>query len=299
MIPNISVCIPTYNPDFSLLGQAIDSAILQNNYLLEIVVIDNCSQSDVEKFINEKFPTVKYIRNEINIGMIANWNKCIREAKGEFIHILHDDDWVYPNFYPTLLKGFIDESVSACFCRTEIFTENSQNKLAQELYSEKEGILTNWELDGNTKYGHHMSATIYRKSHLYKINLFDESYNYIADGLLNSKLQTVGKIYYSPEILAVYRWRDGNMSSKLYTTTKAIKEIPRFIKEISSFTKSEYKDYIVRFHRKQKSEYFFYRNLEFNRGSKIIFIRTLYYCFRISTVDTFILCLKLLKSRFF
>mgnify|MGYP000433078189 CR=1 FL=1 len=175
MTPNISVCIPTYNPDFSLLGQAINSAILQNNFLMEILVIDNCSQSNVKKFINENFPIVKYIRNEINIGMIANWNKCIREAKGEFIHILHDDDWVYPNFYPTLFKGFLDESVCACFCRTEIFTENSQNKLAQELYSEKEGILANWELDGNTKYGHHMSATIYRKSHLYKINLFVKS----------------------------------------------------------------------------------------------------------------------------
>ena len=34
-----------------------------------------------------------------NIGMVSNFNSCVQRARGQWVHILHDDDLVLPGFY--------------------------------------------------------------------------------------------------------------------------------------------------------------------------------------------------------
>lgn len=99
--PKITIAIPTYRR-IELLKEALLSAVNQKDYSnYNIVVVDNddSENRDVEKMIlalnSEK---VSYYKNEKNIGMFGNWNRCIELADGEYLSILNDDDWLEKDF---------------------------------------------------------------------------------------------------------------------------------------------------------------------------------------------------------
>lgn len=99
----ISICIPTYNRK-NLLSRAILSALDQDYQNLEIVVCDNASTDGTEEIMLEminKYPKVKYFRNEQNAGMVANWKLCLERAKGDYYMILDDDNYLIYNSYIT------------------------------------------------------------------------------------------------------------------------------------------------------------------------------------------------------
>ena len=72
----------------------------------EIVVVDNEAidseesiKTDTQIVIEECLvDNLFYYRNKVNVGMTGNWNQGIKLARGEYITILHDDDWLEPNF---------------------------------------------------------------------------------------------------------------------------------------------------------------------------------------------------------
>ncbi|MGI8710740.1 MAG: glycosyltransferase family 2 protein [Acidimicrobiales bacterium] len=94
--------IPTYNR-IEYLGRTINSVLEQapSEAEMQIEVIDNASPDfDVAAFVREiGGDRVCFHRHETNIGLVENWNSCIRRARGQWVHILHDDDMVRPNFY--------------------------------------------------------------------------------------------------------------------------------------------------------------------------------------------------------
>ena len=295
----ISVTIPTYNPNPIYLKEAIES-VLSSGFdplYMELLVVDNCSEKINVFELCNSYSEVKYIKNDTNLGMIGNWNKCISIANGEFIHILHDDDWVKDGFYSTLINGFKNENICASFCRVAIYNQTNSSYIISEAIQETDGVIQDWDLLGNTKYGHHMSYTIFRKSTLLTIGGFNEAFYYTADGILNSNLIQQGGIFYSPKILGFYRWSDTNNSHHVYSSTLAVKEIPRAIKEIVNNSKPQLKKNILRFQKKQKSTYFFFRNIEYNRKNKLVFFAVLYYCFKISFFNTLALSVNLIIQK--
>lgn len=98
--PLISIAIPTYKRPL-LLKEAIESALNQKGFSnYEVIVVDNNPDSTIEEEIIKSFNNSKlfYYKNEVNLGMTGNWNRCIELAKGKWVTILHDDDLLYPNF---------------------------------------------------------------------------------------------------------------------------------------------------------------------------------------------------------
>lgn len=100
--PLLSIAIPTYKRKH-LLFETLSS--IQNNNLknnVEIIIVDNDHQGneDLSSHIMEHFGSLNptYYRNTHNLGMVGNWNQCLKLAKGKFITILHDDDLIKENF---------------------------------------------------------------------------------------------------------------------------------------------------------------------------------------------------------
>lgn len=92
----LSICIPTFNRA-RLLNHALSAAVPQVRAaadLVELVVIDNCSDDETERvasgFIYGK--TIRYIRNERNVGGCPNIMRSVECARGRFVWILGDDD---------------------------------------------------------------------------------------------------------------------------------------------------------------------------------------------------------------
>jgi len=92
--PKVSIGIPVFN-GANTLAKTISAAINQDYTNLEIIVSDNCS-TDGTQVIAEGFQSkdsrIRYIRQEQNYGMTANFNKVFEYATGEyFMWAAHDD----------------------------------------------------------------------------------------------------------------------------------------------------------------------------------------------------------------
>jgi len=94
MGPQISVCIPTYN-QARYLAAAIESVLGQSLTDLEILIIDDGSQDgtrEIAEMFARKDPRIVFRVNPVNLGMVENWNLCLREARGEYVKFLFGDD---------------------------------------------------------------------------------------------------------------------------------------------------------------------------------------------------------------
>lgn len=106
----ISVIIPLYNGE-KYLRQAIQSAVEQTLQAAEIIVVDDGS-SDRSALIvaelAEKYPLLQYFRQE-NAGQAAARNFGVRQAQGELIAFLDQDDIWYPNHLAELSTPFLEK----------------------------------------------------------------------------------------------------------------------------------------------------------------------------------------------
>lgn len=97
-MPKVSVCIPTYNTA-KYLPFAIDSVLEQQFTDYELVICDDGSTDntpDICKSYDD--PRIRYIRLPGKSGQAGNFNRCLDEARGDFVTILHADDYFLPGF---------------------------------------------------------------------------------------------------------------------------------------------------------------------------------------------------------
>ena len=98
--PVLSLCIPTYNRA-NLLRQALEAAMVQANENVEIVVSDNASTDGTEAVLAEIASAspgicLRVFRQVQNWGPDANIYEAVKQARGEFVYILSDDDVLLP-----------------------------------------------------------------------------------------------------------------------------------------------------------------------------------------------------------
>jgi len=92
--PKVSVCIPTYNYA-RFLPEAIESILNQNFTDFELLIIDDCSSDNTAEVVcayAAKDRRISFSVNSPNIGMVNNWNLCLRRARGEYIKFVFGDD---------------------------------------------------------------------------------------------------------------------------------------------------------------------------------------------------------------
>ncbi len=94
MNPFFSICIPAYKRS-DYLKRLLDSISQQSFTDYEVIVTDDSPSTEVAELCKQfknKF-TLHYHKNAPPLGTPENWNEAIRKAKGQWIKIMHDDDW--------------------------------------------------------------------------------------------------------------------------------------------------------------------------------------------------------------
>lgn len=92
--PLISICIPAYKRT-TFLDRLLNSISLQTFKDFEIIMTDD-SPDDAVRDLCRQYAnriSIDYYRNPLPLGTPENWNEGIRKARGEWIKIMHDDDW--------------------------------------------------------------------------------------------------------------------------------------------------------------------------------------------------------------
>src|SRR3989338_9457855 len=115
-MPKVSVVIPTHNRS-NLLERAILSVLAQTFQDFEIVVVSD-GQNDQNKIIIGKFqdPKIQYFEPAFNKGAPAARNTGIKNASGEFIAFLDDDDEWVPHKIAMKMAQFESTPRDVGFC---------------------------------------------------------------------------------------------------------------------------------------------------------------------------------------
>ena len=91
--------IPTFNRAH-LLPATIESALAQTFDDFDAVVVDDASSDDTDDVVRPYLDDrrVKYVKNDTNLGLTKNWNRCISMAKGPLVNLLLSDDLIDPAY---------------------------------------------------------------------------------------------------------------------------------------------------------------------------------------------------------
>ncbi|WP_373056963.1 glycosyltransferase family 2 protein [Zunongwangia sp. H14] len=135
----ITVCIPTYNrPD--LLKEAMDSCLSQTFLPFEILIGDDSTNNEtrelVETYKDASAIDIGYFKNEPPLGQAANVNGLFKNASGEKIVLLHDDDLLMETALEKMMKCFqSDNTIQAVYGKQYIIDERGvvNKKHSEEL----------------------------------------------------------------------------------------------------------------------------------------------------------------------
>ena len=103
-LPRVSIITVNYN------GEDVTCDMLESlRYVtypnVEVIVVDNASPRDCS-IIAERFPEVKLIRSQKNLGFAGGNNLGIKQATGDYILMLNNDTIVPPSFLEPMLETF-------------------------------------------------------------------------------------------------------------------------------------------------------------------------------------------------
>lgn len=114
----VSIVIPAYKSTYFEL--ALRSAFAQDYDQLEIVICDDCRDGGIRALVDQLTPDspfpVRYFYNEHSLGEALNVARGVREAQGEYIKFLYDDDLLEPECVSALvdvLHGHPDITLAA------------------------------------------------------------------------------------------------------------------------------------------------------------------------------------------
>jgi glycosyltransferase involved in cell wall biosynthesis len=118
--PSISFAIPYYD-NLGYLAEAIESVRCQTFTDWELVVVDDAGPASAEVLVTSLGDgRVRYLRNEANLGLAGNWNRCIDAARSDWVTLLHADDRLEPAYAAAVTEAATDHPLVAA-----VFTDAS------------------------------------------------------------------------------------------------------------------------------------------------------------------------------
>lgn len=122
-MPLVSVCIPTYN-QVDYLRKCLQSVIDQDFTDYELIVSDDTPDDTVKQVVYDllKDKAFRYVKNSPSLGSPANWNKAIAEAKGNYIKVMHHDDYfMYSYSLRSMVEHIQAQNADFLFCETKVW----------------------------------------------------------------------------------------------------------------------------------------------------------------------------------
>lgn len=95
---------------------ALIDSIPINDESLEVIVVDNASKSDEAKAISQRYPLVKTIRSEKNLGFAGGNNIGIKASSGRYLFLINNDT-IFKDFNTdSLIKRLEDSKSNGMVC---------------------------------------------------------------------------------------------------------------------------------------------------------------------------------------
>lgn len=208
--PLISVLIPVFNvAEPRWLRECLDSLLAEaaGTQDFEIVVVDDASKDRTAREVSTAYGSqISYVRNDENLGLLQNHNRCLELARGEFVHILHQDDLVYRGFYSAMIGPMQkDDSLVAAFARTRMIDGDGAFASEQPCIGRTAGPLEDFETMIAGRQLVLFPSIVVRRSAYREVGGFSPSSTFAFDWEMWSRIGTAGRVWFDPSILCAHR----------------------------------------------------------------------------------------------
>lgn len=228
--PFWSVMIPTYNSS-TYLEETLFSILEQDpgKEKMQIEIIDDCSKTNGALDTIHRLglqDRVQYYQQTKNVGLAGNWNTCIEHARGEIVHILHQDDYIMPDFYAEMEKAFLQEnSIGAAFCRCKVKNESFQTTEESVLLQPNPGIPSNF-LELITTKNRILTPSIVVRRNVYEnLGGYYPGLYFALDWEMWIRIANTYPVWYIPKSLATYRSHSQSETVNLGKSAQTVQDI--------------------------------------------------------------------------
>ncbi|SCN21294.1 Chondroitin polymerase [Clostridium sp. N3C] len=246
IFPLVSILIPTYN-QVNYLKKALESALNQTYYNIEIIIGDDSTNNDVKDFIKpyiDKYNNIRYFRNqrtEMDYG-ISNGINLFKESRGEYINYLFHDDIIHQDKINYMMNYFIErDDISLITSHRQLIDANgnmlNDNHATQRLFSEDKIIdgkeLMLFCLDNFTNFIGEPTSILFKKSSLKEGFGFFNGNHYTTNidlATCFSALQN-GKGVYVSKSLSYFRQHSKQNSNNLEIQAKGVIEWRKLVED--------------------------------------------------------------------
>jgi glycosyltransferase involved in cell wall biosynthesis len=228
-LPAVSVLMPTYNYA-SYLDEAIESVLAQDFTDFELLVVDDCSSdqtADVVRPFCARDRRVRFAANPSNLGMVENWNRCLDQARGEYIKFVFGDDKLSDPLALGKMITLLRNNPSAVLAASARQILDEKSKVTDVLRPLPQGchngrkIIARCLTEKANLVGE-PSAVLFRKKDAPRG--FDPKFRQIVDMEMWFHLLDQGDLVYTREPLCAFRQHARQQSMLNHTADRARKE---------------------------------------------------------------------------
>ncbi len=235
------------------LEEALEALTSQAYPPIEALIVDDASTDNsveiLERFA-KKYPYIKVIKNEQNLGAIVNVRKFQDTLKGEYFHSHGSDDMVLPGFYEKSMD-LLTRYPHAGLCLVDIiFVDEKGDRIGEERfhlsdtprYFSPDEVVEVLRKKMITPAG---VNSIYKRSAFIGVGGHIPELKSYSDFFPTLVLAFRYGICYIPEPLVVFRLNQTQYSAKLFKDKKAHLEIINYM--LNLLNSPEYADVRPRF----------------------------------------------------
>jgi len=231
--PRLSVMIPAFNAERTI-GETLASVLAQARTRddMQIGVVDNVSTDRTLVVVEHTIADfgmrgrVEIHQNPGNLGMVGNFNACLRLARGELIHLLHADDFIQPGFYAAI-EARMRQHPEAEICAARVLTIDADGEL--EYITNR--IARTGELTvHDVAYENHLypPGVVVRRAGYERVGGYSNVISYLPDWEMWTRLLEHRPGAFINEPLASYRQTPGNATDYFSRTALDLRDMMRF-----------------------------------------------------------------------
>jgi len=230
---SIAVVIPAYNAQ-AYIGEALDSVSTQSRRPEQIIIVDDGSSDDTAERIREwerQYNGELHLLQQSNQGVSAARNTGIRYAKTDLVALLDADDVFLPHHLEQLERAFKNHpQILLCFGDALYFDSQGMTRSSSFVGTRLETVQYSEHEDGlrlmqgsayvSLLWGSYIapSASLFSKSAVERVGLFDEAIRSAEDRDLWLRLSRTGSFAYYPLVVARKRVHENNLTHLRYVT---------------------------------------------------------------------------------
>ena len=204
---------------------------------MEIVVVDDAStDADVAELVTSIGQgRVSYIRQPENVGSLRNFDTCLNQSRGYFIHLLHGDDKVYKGYYQAMTTLFEQHpEAGTAYCRHAHVDEQGGLINLVDLEAEQDGLLNDWLVRlAKCQLVQYCSISVRRSVYEEVGGFYGVAYG--EDWEMWTRIAQRYPMAYTPRVLAAYRHHTASISGQYVRTAQNLKDLQWVIQTIQQY----------------------------------------------------------------